>query len=258
MKRFCVALVYLLPLLAFAEIKTQNLIYKNDGQKFEGYVAYDDSLSGVRPGVLVIHEWKGINAHVKNRVEELARLGYVAFAPDIYGVNVRPSTAEEAAAAALVYKKDRGLMRARALLAVNELRKFKNVDKKKVAAIGFCFGGTVALELARSGADILGAVSFHGGLDTPNPKDAEKIKAKVLVLHGANDPFVPEKQVQVFESEMRAANVDWQLIKYSGAVHAFTNPAAGKDGIEGAAYHKVAATRSWQALQTFFQEIFSK
>lgn len=256
MKRLCVALFYLLPFLTQAEIKTQSVIYKSDGQSFEGYAAYDDAKSGPRPGILVIHEWKGINAHVKNRVEELARLGYVAFAPDIYGIKVRPSTAEEAAAAALVYKKDRNLMRARALAGLSELRNFKNVDAKKIAAIGYCFGGTVALELARSGADILGAVSFHGGLDTPNPKDAEKIKSKVLVLHGAEDPFVPEKQVQAFENEMRTAKVDWQLIKYSGAMHAFTNPAVGKDGIEGAAYHKVAALRSWQAMLSFFQEIF--
>jgi dienelactone hydrolase len=185
----------------------------------------------------------------------LAEMGYVALAVDIYGKGVRPKTPQEAGAQTSIYKKDRPLMRARMQAGLDLLRSDPLCDPKHVAAIGYCFGGTCVLELARDGADIAGAVSFHGGLDTPNPADAKKIHCKILVLHGGDDPHVPAKDVAAFEEEMRAANVDWQFVAYGGAVHGFTNPASGNDKSRGAAYNADADRRSWEAMKVFFNEI---
>jgi dienelactone hydrolase len=241
---------------ALAAVQTRSVEYRQGDTVLEGYLAFDASSTAKRPGVLVVHEWTGINPYTRRRVEQLAGLGYVAFAADIYGKGVRPATREEAAATAGKYKADRALLRARVQAALAELRRQPNVDPAKVAAIGYCFGGTTVLELARSGADVLGVVSFHGGLDTPTPSDAKKIRAKVLALHGADDPNVPPAQVQAFEDEMRGGKVDWQLVKYSGAVHSFTNPDAGNDNSKGAAYNAAADRRSWEAMKAFFAEIF--
>ena len=147
-------------------------------------------------------------------------------------------------------------MRTRAAAGLEVLRKQPLVDVQRLAAIGYCFGGTTVLELARSGADLAGVVSFHGDLTTPNPEDAKNIKGKILVLHGADDPFVPPAQVAAFEDEMRHANVDWELVKYGDAVHSFTNPGAGNDKSRGAPYNAKADQRSWEAMRTFFNEIF--
>jgi dienelactone hydrolase len=243
---------------ANAQIRTETVEYKIGEDVFEGYLAFDGKSAAKRPGVLVVHEWTGINPYVKRRVEELARLGYTAFAADIYGKGIRPNNPKDASATASIYKNNRGLMRERVRAALEQLRKHKTVDGRRTAAIGYCFGGTTALELARSGADVLGVVSFHGGLDTPTPADAKNIKGQVLVLHGADDPFVPRDQVEAFEDEMRAAKVDWELVKYSKAVHAFTNPDAGGDPSKGAAYNAQADKRSWEDMRDFLAEIFSK
>lgn len=240
---------------ALATIQTRTVEYRQGDTVLEGYLAFDASSAAKRPGVLVVHEWTGINPYTRRRVEQLAGLGYVAFAADIYGKGIRPATREEAAATAGKYKADRALLRARVQAALAELRRQPNVDPAKVAAIGYCFGGTTVLELARSGADVLGVVSFHGGLDTPTPADARNIRAKVLALHGADDPNVPPAQVQAFEDEMRGGKVDWQLVKYSGAVHSFTNPDAGNDNSKGAAYNAAADRRSWEAMKAFFAEV---
>lgn len=240
---------------AQAAIKTEIVEYKDGDTVLEGYLAYDAKKAAKRPGVLVVHEWNGINANTKRRVEQLAKAGYVAFAADIYGKGVRPKDQTEAAAASDIYKKDRALMRRRVQLALDTLKKHKAVNGK-TAAIGYCFGGTTVLELARSGADVLGVVSFHGGLSTPNTADAKNIKGKVLVLHGADDKFVPDTEVAAFENEMRGGNVDWELVKYSKAVHSFTNPDAGNDPSKGMAYNAEADQRSWIAMSNFFNEIF--
>jgi len=188
----------------------------------------------------------------------LAQLGYVAFAVDMYGNGVTAKDATEAGKLATALRNDRPLMRARAQAALETLRKNPQCDPRRVAAIGYCFGGGVALELARSGADIAGVASFHGNLDTPNPDDAKNIRAKVLVLHGADDPYVNTAQVAIFQQEMRQAKVDWQMIFYGGAVHSFTNPASGDDPSKGVAYNAAADRRSWQAMKDFFDEIFKK
>lgn len=239
-----------------AAIRTETVTYKQGKTVCEGFLAYDDEKTGKLPGVLVIHEWKGLGDHVKTSATKLAELGYVAFAADIYGKGIRPATTEEASKTSSIYKNDRALMRTRAKAGLDVLRKNTRVDSSKLAAMGYCFGGTVALELARSGEAVSGVVSFHGGLNTPTPTDAKNIKGKVLVLHGADDPYVPGEEVSGFEKEMREAGVDWQLIKYSGAVHSFTNPEAGSDNSKGAAYNETAAKRSWKHMKGFFKEIF--
>jgi len=206
--------------------------------------------------VLVVHEWWGLNDYAKRRAEELARLGYVAFALDMYGKGKATTDAKEAGRLSGMFKDNRPLGRARAAAGLDVLRSRPQVDPARLAAIGYCFGGTVVLELARSGADLKGAASFHGSLATPNPADAGNIKGKVLVLHGADDPFESSAEVATFQDEMRQANVDWQMNIYGGAVHSFTNPDSGRAGIKGVAYNEAADRRSWQALRAFFDEIF--
>jgi len=241
---------------AQAAIKTRDVEYRSGEAVLEGVLAWDDAAPAKRPGILVLHEWTGINAYIRRRVEQLAGLGYVAFAADVYGKGVRPTTRQEAAAQAGRYKADRALLRDRVRAGLEVLRRTSGVDPGKIAAIGYCFGGTAALELARSGADLLGVVSFHGGLDTPTPGDARNVRAKLLVLTGADDPNVPPAQVRAFEDEMRAAGVDWQLVEYSGAVHGFTNPDNGADNARGVAYNAAADRRSWTAMRAFFAELF--
>jgi dienelactone hydrolase len=242
---------------ASAAVRTETVEYRQDGAALEGYLAYDDSVKGPRPGVLVVHEWWGINDYIKRRVEQLAGLGYVAFAADIYGKGNRAKTREEAMALAGKFRSghDRSLLRSRANAGLAVLKKHPLVDPRRVAAIGYCFGGTAALELARSGADIAGVVSFHGGLGTPDPADAKNIRGKVLVLTGADDPSAKPEQVIAFEDEMRKAGVDWYLVTYSNAVHGFTNPENGSDNSRGAAYNEKADKRSWRAMMDFFDEI---
>lgn len=246
----------LLSATAQAALRTQVVEYKHGNTVLEGYLAYDDALPGKRPGVMIVHEWTGLGSYVKGRAEQLAKLGYVAFAVDMYGKGIRPNNPKDAAAQAGIYRKDRQLMRDRATAGLKVLQAFPRTDVSRIAAIGYCFGGGTVLELARSGANIAGVVSFHGNLDTPNPADAKNIKARVLVLHGADDPYVPPEQVAGFEKEMRDAKVDWQLISYGNTVHSFSNPGAGKDASKGAAYNEVADRRSFAAMQQFFAELF--
>ena len=189
---------FLFPLTARAAIHTETVEYSHENTACEGYLAYDDAIAGKRPGILIVHEWKGLGSYAKKRAEQLAELGYVAFAVDIYGKGVRPQTNEEAATEAGIYKNDRPLMRDRVKAVLDVLLKNPMTDAGKVVAIGYCFGGTTVLELARSGADIKGVVSFHGGLSTPTPDDAQNIRSKVLVLHGGDDPFVKKDEVDAF------------------------------------------------------------
>ena len=242
--------------IARAEIVSKAVEYKEGQTTLEGLWVYDDSVKGKRPGVLVVHQWKGVGDYEKKRAEMLAKLGYNVFAVDIYGKGIRHNNPKDASAEAAKYKNDRKLLRARVNAGLEVLKKQDLTDAKRVAAIGYCFGGTTALELARSGADVAGVVSFHGGLNTPNPTDAQRIKAKVLALHGADDPHVPPAEVAAFEQEMRDAKVDWSLVAYGGAVHSFTDWNAGNDNSKGSAYNEKADKRSWEAMKQFFAEIF--
>ncbi len=255
---FAVALfgVLLASPVARAEVKTQTIDYKAGDTALQGYLASDDAVAGKRPGVLVVHEWYGLNDYARSRAEQLAKMGYVAFALDIYGKGVQAKSAEEAGQMAGKYKGDRALLRARAQAGLEVLKSQPNVDASKVAAIGYCFGGTTVLELARGGADVAGVVSFHGGLDTPMPAKAGDVKAKVLALHGADDPFVPDDQIVAFRQEMQAANVDWTLVAYGNSVHGFTNPNNANSKMKGVGYNADADRRSWQAMKAFFDEIF--
>jgi len=257
MKYFAVGLMMLMfAPMAGADIVTKAVDYRHGDARLQGYLAYDDALAGPRPGVLVFHDWMGEAEFDRNISRKLAAMGYVAFSADMYGVGIKPKDGKEAAKLAGIYRSDRSLMRARADAALQVLLGNRMVDRSRVAAMGYCFGGGVALELSRSGAPLAGVVSFHGNLDTPNPEDGRNIKGKVLVLHGADDPFVPYEQVTAFQNEMRQAGVDWQFIYYGKAVHAFTNPAAGSDNSKGAAYNAKADRRSWQAMTDFYKEIF--
>lgn len=240
------------------QIVTENVEYKDHDTVLEGYLAYNGSIENNMPVVIVVHEWTGINDYVKMRCEKLAKLGYIAFAADIYGKGIRPSTNQEAGKIAGSYKNNIPLLRQRIVAALEQVKLLKKADINKIAAIGYCFGGSTVLELARSGQTIQGVVSFHGGLTTPNTEDAKNIKCKVLVLHGADDPFVKAEDISTFENEMRNANVDWQFVKYSGTVHSFTNPNSGNDNSKGAAYNEKADKRSWEAMKQFLSEIFGK
>jgi len=244
--------------VAEAAVVAKPVPYEIDGEAFEGMLIYDDSVSGPRPGLLMVPDWLGVTENSAEQAELVAGDKYVVFMADMYGKALRPSNAQEAGAAAGAVRGDRALMRKRAQAAVEVLKAQAEqvaLDSGKLGAIGFCFGGGAVLELARSGADLQGFVSFHGNLDTPNPADAQNIKAPLLVLHGADDPSVPPEQVEGFIAEMKAANTDWQLVSYGGAVHSFTNPQANTPGRNQ--YHPQVAARSYRAMNDLFDEVFA-
>ncbi|MEZ5325255.1 MAG: dienelactone hydrolase family protein [Verrucomicrobiales bacterium] len=241
-------------------VTTDEVIYGDDAAPLNGYFAAPADLKAdeMRPGILVIHDWTGLQEYAKERTRQLAELGFIAFAADVYGKGVRPANPQECGVQAGIYKSDRTLFRKRLNAALDVLKKHKHCDSENLAAIGYCFGGTGVIELARSGADVKGIVSFHGGLDSPKPEDGKNIKAKVLICHGADDPYVPEESIDAFVKEMNDAGVDWQMISYSGAVHSFTKPDAGDDNSKGAAYNKNADKRSWEHMRTFFKEVLGR
>jgi dienelactone hydrolase len=234
-----------------AVVRTETVDYRHEDVALSGYLAEPGNLDGWAPGVVIIHAWMGLGEFEKEQARRLAEMGYVAFCLDMYGKGVRPKNREEASEQATIYRSDRALLRARAAAGLAELKKNPRVDPSRVAAMGYCFGGGSALELARGGARLGGAVSFHGNLDTPDPTHAANIRAKILVLHGAADPVVPPEQVLAFQEEMSAADVDWQLVSYGGAVHGFTH-------VGSESYHPDAARRAWHAMSAFFEEIFAR
>lgn len=242
---------------AMGALVEKSVVYEQGGVKLEGFHVYDDAVSGKRPAVLVVHQWTGLSDYEKRRSRMLAEMGYNVFAADIYGQGVRPQV-PEAGKEAGKYKGDRVLYRARLTAALEQLKSDERTDGTKVAAIGYCFGGAGVLELARAGVEIQGVVSFHGALDAAEGMAAQsgKVAAKVLVLHGAADPYVPAEQVAAFQKEMSDAQADWQMVFYSGAVHSFTHKEAGDDPAKGAAYQEAADRRSWEAMKVFFSEIF--
>lgn len=228
--------------------------YMSGDTKCQGYLAYDMAKSGKRPGVLIVHDWNSIDAYEEGRAMQLAKMGYVAFCADIYGKGVRPKTPQESGQLAGKYKNDRQLYRERLSAALAALKDDPNVDPTKIAVIGYCFGGTGALEVARAGMDVKGVVSFHGGLDASTGFEAGPMIAQVLVCHGADDPFVPAAQVEAFKKEF--ANATMEFVSYPGAVHSFTEPNAGNDPSKGAAYNKAADEGSWAKMKEFLAKIF--
>lgn len=221
----------------------------------EGWQVHDDARQGKRPAVLIVHQWTGVSDHEKERARMLAELGYNVLVADVYGKGIRPQPPASGQEAGK-YKKDRALLRERLQAALKVLAKDAHTDPARLACMGYCFGGTAAIELARSGATVKGVVSFHGGLDSPTPADGGNIKCRVLALHGADDPFVPLPDLAAFENEMKTHGVDYQLVQYPGAVHAFTQKGAGNDPTKGAAYNETADKASWQEMQAFFQRLF--
>jgi dienelactone hydrolase len=242
---------------ARAEIKTEVVEYKSGDTTLQGFLAYDDAAAKPRPGVLLIHDWMGVSDYAESRAKQLAELGYVAFAADIYGKGVRPKDTKEASGLAGKYKGDRPVYRERLNAGLAQLTANKLVQPGQVAVIGYCFGGTGALEVGRAGDNVKGIVTFHGGLSTPTPADAKNIHCPVLVLHGADDPFVKPDEVAAFKKEMEDAHVKYTFIAYPGAVHSFTRPDAGNDNSKGAAYNEAADKQSWAEMQKFFHQIFS-
>ena len=247
--------------IGFAEagVVVKPVPYEIDGEAFEGMLIYDDSVTAPRPGLVMVPNWLGVTEDSAKKAARAASDKYVVFMADMYGKALRPSNADEARAAATAVRGDRALMRKRAQAAVEVLKAQSAavaLDSAKLGAIGFCFGGGAVLELARSGAPLKGFVSFHGNLDTPDPADARNIQAPVLVLHGADDPAVPQEQVDGFVAEMKAAKVDWQLVSYGGAVHSFTSPVANVPGRNE--YHPVVAARAFKAMDDLFAEVFAE
>jgi dienelactone hydrolase len=238
-----------LPLLA-----GQPLSYADGPTKLAGYVAHPAAPKGKVPGVVVIHQWMGLSDHERKVSDDLAGLGYVALAADIYGEGVRPKDTGEAGKLAMTYKGDRALYRRRISAAIETLKAQKGVDGSRIAVIGFCFGGTGAIEAARGGLPVKAVVSFHGGLDVPAGFTPGPVSAKVLVCHGADDPWVPAKDVAAFQDEMRQVKADYVFVAYANAVHAFTQKEAGNDNSKGAAYNEAAHRRSWQHMKDFFRE----
>lgn len=237
-------------------ISVSAVAWQIDGQPYEGHLAFDPSREDPLPGLLMAPNWMGISAGAEEIAKSVAEQGYVVLIADLYGQGTRPSNADQAGAAMMPLKDDRALLRKRMWAAYDALKNqgLAQVDSNKLATFGFCFGGCCSLELARSGAPLQAAVSFHGTLDTPNPIDAQSIKGAVLVLHGASDPLVPNEQIPVFEAEMNAAGVDWQLTSYGGAVHSFTDPHANVPG--KMMYDAKTAGRAFTAMHNLLDEVF--
>ncbi len=236
-------------------MKSHAAEYKEGSTVCEGWAAYDDASGAKRPGILLFPDWSGVGDYARKRSEMLVQLGFAVFSADVYGKGIRPSGPEACGAEMMKYLKDRPTLRARAKCGFEQLKKLPVVDASRTAAIGYCFGGLVALELARTGAALKGVVGFHCNLNTPNPADAKNIKAKILVLNGADDPVVPDNETAAFEKEMRDAKVDWQLHRFGNTVHSYTQWFMPREGAQ-AAYNEQSDKRSWVAMQDFFKEIF--
>ncbi len=241
-------------------IVTKHITYSADGTTLKGYLAYDSSIKGKMPGILVVHEWWGMDGYAQHRAEMLAKLGYVAFALDMYGdgkIADHPADAQKFAMA-VMSKMDTARDRFNAALKI--LKEQPETDTSQIAAIGYCFGGGVVLRMALAGADLKGVVSFHGDLPAGPVKDPEKVKAKIFVCNGAADQFNPKEKVEEFEKNMKDAGIDSKVINYPDAMHSFTNPAAdslGKKFNLPIAYNKNADEKSWVDMQAFFCEIFT-
>ncbi|GAA4772452.1 MULTISPECIES: dienelactone hydrolase family protein [Flavobacterium] len=254
MKTLITALIFMFTLTIEAQLKP--IAYSDGEQKLEGLLAQPKKELKNKAGVLLLPAWMGIENNAKENATELAKLGYITFVADIYGVDKRPQNTKEAGQIAGYFKKNYQEYQKRIQLALDQLIK-AGANPDKIAVIGYCFGGSGAIEAARSNMKVQGIVSFHGGLGRDATRNIEPIKPKVLVLHGADDFFVPEAEIKAFQDEMNKAKADWQMIYYADAVHSFTHKDAGNDKSKGTAYNEKAAKRSWEAMKQFFTEILN-
>jgi len=257
---FSVLTVFISLTSAQAAIKGEPVEYKSNGTVHQGYLVYDDAIKAKRPGVLVIHEWWGHDEHARNSARKLAEAGYVALALDMYGDGKQAHHPEDAGKFSGEVRKNLPLMKSRFEAGMKLLQKQSQVDAKRVAAIGYCFGGSVVLEMARAGENLRGVASFHGGLGTGNPAQPGKVKARVLVMNGAEDPFVPAEQIAAFKTEMESAKVNYKFVNYPGAKHSFTNPKADANAAKfkmPLAYNAEVDQKSWTELQSFLKSVLN-
>lgn len=252
------AILLFVAVLARADIITKSIEYKHGGTVLEGYLAYDDKQKDPQPGVILVHEWWGLTDHIKNMTRQVAEMGYVAFAVDMYGKGVVTDNSDKAGQLAGQFKDKDTFRRERLKAGFDTFAALQQVDKTRIGAIGFCFGGTCVLHMAYSGLDVKGVVSFHGSLVPPAEGDAGKINSKILVLHGADDPLVSQESIKAFQDGARKAKADWQMLYFGGAVHSFTNPGADKMGIDGVKYDAKTDARSRRQMRMFFDEVLAK
>lgn len=243
---------------AHAELKTQTVRYKDGDVQLHGYFAWDDSTKGKRPAVLVVHEWWGLNDYARMRADMLARLGYLAFAADMYGKGAVTEHPEQASTWSKQITANVEAWQKRALLGLDIMRTHQLADGTRTAAIGYCFGGTTVMQMTYAGAALDGVASFHGSLPVPTPDQARNVRSRVLIAHGSADSFIPPERIVQFQKALDDAGVNWQMVTYGGARHGFTNPSADIYGIENVRYHKKADERSWGELQRFLKELFAK
>lgn len=253
MKKIMTVILMATTISAFSQ--TKNVSYTDGAQKLNGVSVKPTKALQNNPGVLILPAWFGINDHFKNIAEKISDMGYHTFIADIYGEGNMPKNTAEAATQSNIYKSDVTKYRTRIKLALEELVK-SGANANEIVVIGYCFGGQGAIEAARANMPVKGVVSFHGGLKRDEKTEIQNITAKVLVLHGADDPYIPEADIKNFQDEMRKSKADWQMVYYANAVHSFTEPAAGNDNSKGAAYNEKADKRSWQAMLDFFAEVF--
>ncbi|MDH4069477.1 MAG: dienelactone hydrolase family protein [Ignavibacteria bacterium] len=255
------ALVALGVTMSHAKVKTKDITYEAEGVKLKGYLAFDDAIEGKRPGILVVHEWYGHNDYARKRAEMLAGLGYVAFALDMYGDGKLATHPEDAGKFAGEVMSNMPAMKARFNAALAELKKDPHVDSGKIGAIGYCFGGGVVLNMARSGASLRGVVSFHGSLGTPAPAEKGNVKTKILVCNGADDSFVSSDAIAAFKKEMNEAGADYRFVQYENAIHSFTNPGSTEIGKKfglNIGYNEKADKQSWDDMKEFFTSVFGE
>ena len=249
-------IVLMLAGTAHAKVVTRSIDYNDNGTRLEGFLAYDDGITGKRPGILVVHEWWGLNDYARSRAEKLAAMGYVAFALDMYGKGKVTTHPEQASTWMEVINGNMALWANRAMAGLDVLKRQPQVDPQRLAAIGYCFGGATVQVLAYSGADLKGVVSFHGSLIAPDAEQAARTRAKILICHGAQDPFNKPETIATYVNAMNTTTIDWELVVYGNTRHGFTNPDAAAYGMAALAYNPESDRRSWQQMNLFFDELF--
>lgn len=240
--------------LAPAAVVTKTVEYEFDGVKLKGFLAYDDAFTDKRPGVLVVHEWWGLDEYAKNRAKQLAELGYVALAADMYGNGQTTDHPDDARKMATTVRQNIAIWRGRAEAALKQLKSQPNVDPDKLAAIGYCFGGSTCIQLAATGADLKAVVTFHAALPKLTEAEAKAIKGRLLILHGADDFFIKPEDIKSFCETLDAAKTPYEFVSYKDTVHSFTVPNADKHNIKGMAYNKAADEDSWKRMRELFKQ----